>query len=61
MVGVSAAGISPDGFTVNGAKVSWPDTPHFYKTDRLLVVYVGHDAGVIQALVAALGAQFAGG
>jgi hypothetical protein len=40
--------------------MSWMATPHFYKTGRILVLYVGDDQKVIDVLTGALGPQFAG-
>ena len=56
-----AALVSPDGMTVGTAKPHWLGTPHFYKRDRLLVLYLGDNAKVLRALRARLGRQFAGG
>ena len=38
----------------------WIAPPHFFKTGRLIVLYVGEDQSVLQALVDILGPQFAG-
>jgi hypothetical protein len=37
------------------------DTPHVYKRDRLIVLYVGHSAGQLKLLAAVLGPPFAEG
>ncbi len=55
-----AAQISADGSTVGTAKPFWVDAPHFYKSGKLLVLYVGGNAKVLQALESVLGKQFAG-
>jgi hypothetical protein len=55
-----AAWISPSGSTVGTTKVQWIGPPHFYKAGKILVLYVGDDVKVLQALAAALGPQFAG-
>ena len=55
-----AALVSPDGLTVATAKVHWLAPPHFYKRDKLLVIYLGDEGDVLRALEAALGPQFAG-
>lgn len=55
-----AALISPDGATVGTTKLQWVGPPHFYKQGNLLVLYVGDDAQVLQALESVLGRQFAG-
>ncbi len=41
--------------------IDWVATPHFFRTGRLLVLYVGDSTAVINALEAVLGPQFAGG
>jgi hypothetical protein len=38
----------------------WTGPPHFYKSAGLLVIYVGSNATVLNALVGALGPQFKG-
>lgn len=55
-----ASRISPDGGTVGNAMVDWTAPPHFYKESKLIVLYVGTSASVIQLLETALGPQFAG-
>ncbi len=55
-----AALVSPDGFSVGTTMISWVATPHFYKTDRLIMLYVGDSTGVINVLEDVLGLQFAG-
>ena len=64
-----AGRISPDGTKIEtdtkegkvATDISWIATPHFYKSGKLIVLYVGADAAVTVALEAALGSQFAGG
>jgi hypothetical protein len=53
--------VSPDGSAVGTSKVSWLSTPHFFKKGDLIVLYVGGNRAVLDALRAALGPQFAGG
>lgn len=55
-----AARISPDGGTVGNSHVDWIAPPHFYRTGRLLVLYVGNRTDVKTALEGLLGPQFAG-
>jgi hypothetical protein len=38
----------------------WLSTPHFYKADKLIVLYVGEDAGITDTLSDVLGPQIAG-
>ena len=63
--GVSATGSSivttmADG-TQKASMVTWVVPPHFYKAGKLIVLYVGCDGDVIDALQEAMGPQFAGG
>ena len=53
--------ISADGSSIGTSMVAWVAPPHFYKAGKLIVIYVGSDSGVISALQAAMGSQFAGG
>lgn len=55
-----AARISSDGGTVGNTMVDWIAPPHFYKTGRLIVLYVGTNTSVMQVLGTTLGPQFAG-
>lgn len=56
-----ASKVSPTGSPIGQSQVSWMDTPHFYKRDRLIVLYVGHSADVLRMLEAVLGEPFATG
>jgi hypothetical protein len=55
-----ATSVSPDGGSVGTSMVTWVAAPHFYKTGRLIVLYVGDNQTTIVALETALGPQFAG-
>lgn len=55
-----ASQVSPDGGSVGTDMVMWMDTPHFYKAGRIIILYVGSDAAVLDLLQGALGPQFAG-
>jgi hypothetical protein len=55
-----ASQVAEDGGSVGTSMMSWMATPHFYKTGRILVLYVGDDQKVIDVLTGALGPQFAG-
>jgi hypothetical protein len=59
-VKAQAARISPTGTAIGTTKVQWIGPPHFYRTDRLLVLYVGGSGRVLKALETVLGPQFAG-
>lgn len=55
-----AALVSPDGRTVGTMKPHWLGPPHFYKKEKLIVLYLGDNEKVLKALGAVLGRQFAG-
>ena len=61
-----AALVSADGYSVGPTSegvvymASWVATPHFYKTGKLIVLYVGDNTAVINVLEDVLGSQFAG-
>lgn len=55
-----ASQVSSDGGSIGTSMVTWIDAPHFYKTGRIIVLYVGSDATVLDLLEGALGPQFAG-
>jgi hypothetical protein len=52
--------VSRDGSAIGTTKPHWIGTPHFYRQGRLLVLYLGDEKKVIQALEGVLGRQFAG-
>lgn len=58
-----AAKVSTDGSGVVGdrcaALITWVGPPHFYKSDRLIVVYAGSADAVLQPLEKVLGKPFA--
>ena len=51
--------IGPDGNPLT-TMITWVAPPHFFRKDRVIVLYVGSDQEVIKLLTAALGPQFAG-
>lgn len=55
-----ASQVSPDGGSIGTSMVTRVDVPHFYKANRIIVLYVGNDASVLDVLESALGPQFAG-
>ena len=59
-VEAEAALVSADGSSVGTTMVSWVAAPHFYQAGKLIVLYVGDSATVINVLEAVLGTQFAG-
>jgi hypothetical protein len=52
--------ISRDGMSVGTRKIFWVGPPHFFKKEKLVVLYVGDDGKVLKSLEAVLGQQFAG-
>ncbi len=55
-----AATIGPDGST-RTMQISWTGTPHFFRKERVIVIYVGEDQAVLDHLAEALGPPFASG
>lgn len=47
--------VSPDGSSIGTSMVTWVDQPNFWAKDRLIVLYVGKDAGTIDLLSEVLG------
>lgn len=56
-----AALVSPNGRTIAAVKPHWLGPPHFFRSGKLIVLYVGNDEQVLRALQARLGPAFAGG
>jgi len=40
--------------------ISWASFPHFFKNENIIVLYVGEDSSIIEALEDIMGEQFAG-
>lgn len=53
--------VASDGASVGTTMISWIAPPHFYKTSRIIVLYIGEETAVLDLLNQALGVQFAGG
>jgi hypothetical protein len=56
-----AEAIDPDGNSTQTMQIDWVAPPHFFRTGRLIVLYVGADRAVVRLLGELLGPQFAGG
>jgi hypothetical protein len=60
----AAAGrILPDGSGLGPptpTRITWVAAPHFFRSGRLIVLYVGDDPAILDLLRAVLGPQFAG-
>ena len=56
--------IHEEGFSYNNGKnaieISWVSYLHLFKDDNIIVLYVGEDLGIINALKEIIGLQFAG-
>ncbi len=57
---VDESGLTPDG-QFETVMVTWIDTPHFYQTGNLIVLYVGSNSDITTMLETLLGPQIAGG
>lgn len=57
---VDESGLTPDG-QFQTVMVTWIDTPHFYQTGNLIVLYVGSNSNITTMLEDLLGPQIAGG
>jgi hypothetical protein len=55
-----AALVSPDGSFIGTSLPFWIAPPHFYKAGLIIVLYVGENTAVTDALESILGEQFAG-
>ncbi|MEK6333381.1 MAG: hypothetical protein AABM67_00425 [Acidobacteriota bacterium] len=53
--------VSPNGMTIGMSKPSWLSTPHFFKSGKLILLYLGDDQIILRILQSTLGNQFAGG
>lgn len=52
--------VNAEGTSVGTSAMMWVGPPHFFRKGRLVVIYVGENAGVLKALTSVLGPQFAG-
>ena len=53
--------VSSNGMTIGTSKPSWLSTPHFFKSGKLILLYLGDDQTILRILRSTLGNQFAGG
>lgn len=53
--------VNSTGTTIGTSKPAWMAPPHFYRSGKLIVLYVGDSAQVKSLLEGVLGPQFAGG
>jgi hypothetical protein len=59
-MGLEASQVTEDGSPIGTSTITWIAPPHFYRSGRLLVLYVGEDQAVIDLLESVIGPQFAG-
>lgn len=52
--------VDPAGSSVGTNMMTWLAPPHFYRGGRLIVLYLGENPTVINALIGVMGSQFAG-
>jgi len=52
--------VASDGSSVGTSMPFWVDDPHFFRSGKLVVLYLGSDQSLLTALEAVLGPQFAG-
>ena len=55
-----ASQVAPDGGSIGTSMVTWMDTPHFYKSGRVIILYIGSDKAILDLLEKVIGPQFAG-
>jgi len=55
-----ASEVAPDGGSIGTSMVNWVDAPHFYKSGRIIVLYIGNNETVLALLEKIMGKQFAG-
>ena len=55
-----ASQVAPDGGSIGTSMLTWIDTPHFYNTGRIIVLYLGNDQALLDLLNKVIGPQFAG-
>ncbi len=54
------ATISGNGYIIGAMSIDWISVPYFFSRDRLIVLYVGTDEGVLELLTQVLGPAFTG-
>lgn len=52
--------VAGDGMTIGTSKPSWMAPPHFFRSGKFIVLYVGTNESILKVLQTALGSQFAG-
>lgn len=57
----AAETVSADGTSVGTSMMTWMGTPHFFRVDKLILLYVGSDEATLELLQEVARPQFAGG
>jgi hypothetical protein len=52
--------VSPDGSSIGTFMVSWISTPHFYRTNTMIILYIGDNDKITSFLNDVINPQFAG-
>jgi hypothetical protein len=64
LAAAAADRVSPDGYAYTtsngGGSVSWVAPPHFFRSGRTIVLYLGQQKPILRALSELLGREFAG-
>jgi len=59
-----ASYLSDDGYSYNNGKksiiIEWVSYPHFFKSENMIVLYVGENSEIVNVLEKLVGPQFAG-
>ncbi|MBI2628777.1 hypothetical protein HYW74_01705 [Candidatus Pacearchaeota archaeon] len=55
-----ASKISDEGYRVKNVIINWLKPPHFYKKDKLLVLYLGENRSIMDDLEKIVGKEFIG-
>jgi hypothetical protein len=56
-----ASKVAPNGGSVGTSMMNWLGTPHFFKSGRIMVLYLGDNKPTLSLLEKVMGKQFAGG
>ena len=52
--------IDDNGSAVKGAEIDWAYAPHWFKKDRVLILFIGKDESILAVLNKSVGDEFAG-
>lgn len=55
-----ASQVAPDGGSVGTSMMMWIEPPHFHKSGRIIVLYIGNNTKILDLLDKVMGPQFAG-